>query len=64
MIHGKYMSALTELRALAGEVPADVWERIRPVVAQLSGLEPLVKNLETATVIVVAPVPEKRLALQ
>jgi len=42
MITEKFNAALNDLGSLAGTVPAEVWERLSPIHAQLRGIqEPL-----------------------
>jgi len=46
MITEKFDSALNDLGALAGTVPADVWERLSPIHAQLRGIQEPIGQLE------------------
>ncbi len=47
MITEKFESALNDLGSLAGTVPSDVWERLRPIHAQLRGIQEPLANLES-----------------
>ncbi|WP_029896862.1 hypothetical protein [Desulfohalovibrio reitneri] len=53
MIHEKYLGALADLRSLAGEVPPEIWERMRPAVNQLAGVMEIVEALESTPICVI-----------
>lgn len=46
MIAEKFGAALNELGSLAGTVPAEVWERLSPIHAQLRGIQEPLGQLE------------------
>lgn len=47
MLTEKFQTALNELSSLAGTVPPDVWNRIRPIKRTLESLQGPMQGLET-----------------
>lgn len=50
MITEKFDAALSDLGSLAGTAPADVWERLRPIHAQLRGIQEPIATLERLSI--------------